>query len=578
LTGWELSRLNFTGASLRGSTLTNAVLSGTVVIGADFEGTTSRGFTEAQLASTASYQAKNLRGIGLSYNNLRSWDFSGQNLSNASLGSSTLTNANLSGVTVTGARFGDTTSRGFTQAQLASTASYQAKNLQGIGLGNNELTGWDLSGQNLTGADFYGSTLTDADLSGAVVRGADFGGATGLTQAQLASTTSYQAKDLTGIGLEGNDLSGWDLSGQNLTNARLSRLFGFTSLTQANLSGANLNNGNLSFSSLSQANLSGANLKNTNLLGASDLASAVFSSRTMYNQWTAFPDGFDPTAFGLTLMLSPLGDMAANDVLDVADIEMLQQRLLGRLLQYWLPDAMFDVNSDDNVTSADVTVWVKDLKHTWFGDANLDGEFSGGDLVQVFAAGKYEATERNFYGDIVNPATWSTGDWNTDGEFTSSDLVLAFQDGGYEAGPRTDVAAVPEPSGLIPLALGLGGLIRIRPVRQPRACPSPLQQLHRHSRLFPMRPWSHGFAMRERSSSGKRTCPSSEPTIREPMEPTGPICPVGTERRLTRSTDRSRPEPAAAAPQPPCRLVLPPWERQEKPVGRSRIRLRHRGW
>ena len=62
---------NLTGAYLQYSTLTNADLTGAVVTGASFDGTTSRGFTQAQLASTSSYQTKNLRGIGLSSNTAR---------------------------------------------------------------------------------------------------------------------------------------------------------------------------------------------------------------------------------------------------------------------------------------------------------------------------------------------------------------------------------------------------------------------------------------------------------------------------------------------------------------------------
>ena len=56
----------------------------------------------------------------------------------------------------------------------------------------------------------------------------------------------------------------------------------------------------------------------------------------------------------------------------------------------WLPDAAFDLNSDSSVTLEDHRVWVKDLKHTWFGDADLNGEFNSNDFVQVFQAGKYE--------------------------------------------------------------------------------------------------------------------------------------------------------------------------------------------
>ncbi|MCA9172511.1 MAG: dockerin type I repeat-containing protein [Planctomycetales bacterium] len=87
---------------------------------------------------------------------------------------------------------------------------------------------------------------------------------------------------------------------------------------------------------------------------------------------------------------------------------------------------------------------------TWFGDANLDGEFNSTDLVVVFQAGVYEDS-------VLLNAGWSTGDWNGDGEFNSSDLVTAFQTGGYGQGPRDAVAAsaVPEPSTCVALGLGI---------------------------------------------------------------------------------------------------------------------------
>ena len=58
-------------------------------------------------------------------------------------------------------------------------------------------------------------------------------------------------------------------------------------------------------------------------------------------------------------------------------------------------------------------------------------------------------------GQHPNEAGWAEGDWNGDGFFTSDDFVTAFQDGGYEQGPRTDVAAVPEPGGVVLLLTGL---------------------------------------------------------------------------------------------------------------------------
>ena len=56
---------------------------------------------------------------------------------------------------------------------------------------------------------------------------------------------------------------------------------------------------------------------------------------------------------------------------------------------------------------------------------------------------------------VIDPASWSEGDWNADGEFNSADLVAALADGGYEQGPRMTTAAVPEPTTLATLVVGL---------------------------------------------------------------------------------------------------------------------------
>ncbi len=110
----------------------------------------------------------------------------------------------------------------------------------------------------------------------------------------------------------------------------------------------------------------------------------------------------------------------------------------------------FDLNNDGAVTHADRTHWIHEIQQTYFGDANLDGEFDSGDFVQVFQAGTYETTSE---------ATWSEGDWNGDGVFDSGDFVIAFEDGGYERGPRTDPVAVPEPSAASLVVLGVVALL-----------------------------------------------------------------------------------------------------------------------
>ena len=201
-----------------------------------------------QLYSTASYQTGDLAGSRLGGNDLTGWSFAG--------------------ASIRGASFHSTTDSGFTATQLYSTASYQAGDLSGIGLGGNDLTGWKLAGQNLVDANFEGATdwryLTDAE-----VRGATFSESV-ITAAQLYSTASYQAGDLTGIGLyswTGKHLSGWDFAGQNLTDATLS-IGGFatgSNLFSASLSGANLTNARFGGADLKNADFTGARMHGTYL-------------------------------------------------------------------------------------------------------------------------------------------------------------------------------------------------------------------------------------------------------------------------------------------------------------------------
>ncbi|MDG2380097.1 MAG: hypothetical protein P8N76_00345 [Pirellulaceae bacterium] len=111
-------------------------------------------------------------------------------------------------------------------------------------------------------------------------------------------------------------------------------------------------------------------------------------------------------------------------------------------------ELVFDLNDDQLVNQADRVSWVKDWKETYFGDADLNGEFDTSDLVTVFGAGKYEDL-------IPQNASWTDGDWDGDWDFTSGDLVAAFRDGGYEQGPLTGVNGVPEPRSLSLVAVCL---------------------------------------------------------------------------------------------------------------------------
>jgi len=79
---------------------------------------------------------------------------------------------------------------------------------------------------------------------------------------------------------------------------------------------------------LENADLRGANLKNANLAADSEDPPPLFDFARTYNQWTYFlPEVLDRQALGLTLVLSPVGDFNADDVLDDVDIATLRNKL-----------------------------------------------------------------------------------------------------------------------------------------------------------------------------------------------------------------------------------------------------------
>jgi uncharacterized protein YjbI with pentapeptide repeats len=235
------TQANLEGASFHGTALTGAILTASEVRGADFSRDDNyypnTGISLAQLYSTASYQAHDLTGIRLSANDLTGVNLVGQNITNAILTNATLTGANLSQANLFFANFGGA-----------------------------KLDNADLSQTNLTHATFGDATLTGANMTGAEIRWASFlrvQYGTGISLAQLYSTASYQAHDLTGIGLFLNNLAGANLVGQNLTSANLVS----ATLTNADLRQANLSRAQFT-SDTYVADLTGANLSHANLTNA----------------------------------------------------------------------------------------------------------------------------------------------------------------------------------------------------------------------------------------------------------------------------------------------------------------------
>ncbi len=116
-----------------------------------------------------------------------------------------------------------------------------------------------------------------------------------------------------------------------------------------------------------------------------------------------------------------VGDFNDDGQLDGWDLDLICAAIQAQ-------DLRFDLSRDGVTDLMDVTIFVTQILHTTFGDANLDGTFDSDDFVLIFQAGEYEDA-------AADNSIWAEGDWNCDGEFDSADLVLAFQFGAYDPLP-----------------------------------------------------------------------------------------------------------------------------------------------
>ncbi|MEA1950603.1 MAG: pentapeptide repeat-containing protein [Planctomycetota bacterium] len=192
LTNGDFSNCDFTDAGIGNIRLSNARI------------------TAKQLASTQSYQRRNLRHMSF-MNFLTSTrgpcaiygriDFSGIDLTGTRFRGSPL-DADFSDSTITDCYFDFT----LTKEQLCSTRNYQEGNLSGIRLWHIDLSGCNLSRQNLTGCNLKRCDFNGTNFEDAIITDTNFGKkrdweCTGLTIGQIKSTWNYKHDRMEGITL-----------------------------------------------------------------------------------------------------------------------------------------------------------------------------------------------------------------------------------------------------------------------------------------------------------------------------------------------------------------------------------------
>jgi hypothetical protein len=135
------------------------------------------------------------------------------------------------------------------------------------------------------------------------------------------------------------------------------------------------------------------------------------------------------------------GDFDGDSLLTVDDVDALSSEITVPEPRFW-----FDLDGDEIVDAEDRQVWISDLKQTYFGDTNLDGQVDAADLNNL--ALSWQASDAN---------SWAQGDFNGDRNVNANDLnnlALNWRSG-------TAQAAVPEPStNLLLLAITLVTIVR----------------------------------------------------------------------------------------------------------------------
>ena len=280
LTGADLTNANLRGANLTGAILKNAKLSGVVLDQAKLNNVSIDEETLEQLpqkikTTLAILSEKNSNSIlKIKDSILESKDIQlqGLNLQNANLSKLNLVSINLSSTNLEKANLA--------QADL-SNSNLNNANLYKSNLSNSKLINATLISANLALANLKKAILTNANLEDANLNNTD------LSTADL-SNSKFFAADLSSANLSNSILTNTSMQSALLEEANLEE----AKLSKAKLQGAVLEKANLKGADLSQANLQAAKLKEA------DLSQANLQD-ALYDEYTIFPESFNPESHGL---------------------------------------------------------------------------------------------------------------------------------------------------------------------------------------------------------------------------------------------------------------------------------------
>ena len=137
-----------------------------------------------------------------------------------------------------------------------------------------------------------------------------------------------------------------------------------------------------------------------------------------------------------------VGDFDQDGELLDGDIDLLCGAVLGGE-----HPAEFDLTGDGLVDLEDHRFWVEDVRGTFFGDVDLDGEVRFSDfLIHSSRFGQFPA----------EGGRWALGDFNCDSIVDFADFLLISQNFGRSSeGVTVAASAVPEPSSAVMMLLGL---------------------------------------------------------------------------------------------------------------------------